>query len=180
MQGLTALWKKPVLKGVGILIAALFVLSGCGGSTTPTTTGAGTTTPAACTSQGQAPIKIGISLSLSGDFSADGAAFQQGYQLWADNVNKNGGLLGRQVQLDIVSDSSSTDQVQTNYQKLITVDKCDLVFGPYSSLLTTPASTVANRYGYAMVEGAGGAPSVFNRGLTNVFDVALPIINNLD
>jgi len=126
------------------------------------------------------PIKIGISLSLSGDFSSDGQAFQQGYQLWADTLNKHGGLLGREVVLDIVSDSSSTDQVQTNYQKLITVDKCDLVFGPYSSLLTTPASTVANRYGYAMVEGAGGAPSVFNRGLTNVFDVALPIINNLD
>jgi branched-chain amino acid transport system substrate-binding protein len=126
------------------------------------------------------PIKIGISLSLSGDFSADGMAFQQGYQLWADNVNQNGGLLGRQVALDIVSDASSPDQVQTNYQKLITVDKVDLVFGPFSSLLTKPASVVADRYGYAMVEGAGGAPSVFNRGLKNVFDVSLPILTNLD
>jgi branched-chain amino acid transport system substrate-binding protein len=126
------------------------------------------------------PIKIGISLSLSGDFSADGQGFQQGYQLWADTVNKNGGLLGRQVQLDIVSDASSPDQVQVNYEKLITVDKVDLVFGPYSSLLTKPASVVADRYGYAMVEGAGGAPSVFNRGLKNVFDVSLPILYNLD
>jgi branched-chain amino acid transport system substrate-binding protein len=126
------------------------------------------------------PIKIGISLSLSGDFSADGTGFQQGYQLWADTINKNGGLLGREVVLDIVSDSSDPDQVQTNYQKLITVDKVDLVFGPYSSLLTKPSSVVANRYGYAMVEGAGGAPSVFDRGLKNIFDVALPIINNLD
>jgi branched-chain amino acid transport system substrate-binding protein len=126
------------------------------------------------------PIKIGISLSLSGDFSADGQGFQQGYQLWADTINKNGGLLGRQVQLDIVSDASSPDQVQTNYEKLITVDKVDLVFGPYSSLLTKPASVVADRYGYAMVEGAGGAPSVFNRGLKNIFDVALPILFNLD
>ncbi len=143
----------------------------------PTT--APTPAPAAA-SANSAPIKIGISLSLSGDFSADGQAFQQGYQLWADQVNKNGGLLGRQVELDIVSDASSPDQVQTNYQKLITVDKADLVFGPYSSLLTKPASVVADRYGYAMVEGAGGAPSVFNRGLKNVFDVSLPILNNLD
>ena len=126
------------------------------------------------------PIKIGISLSLSGDFSADGQAFQQGYQMWADEVNKNGGLLGRQVELDILSDASSPDQVQVNYQKLITVDKVDLVFGPFSSLLTKPASVVADRYGYAMVEGAGGAPSVFNRGLKNVFDVSLPIVTNLD
>ncbi len=135
-------------------------------------------TPAA-TADSAHPIKIGISLSLSGDFSADGQGFQQGYQLWADTINKNGGLLGREVVLDIVSDSSDPDQVQTNYQKLITVDKVDLVFGPYSSLLTKPASVVANRYGYAMVEGAGGAPSVFNRGLKNIFDVALPVINNL-
>ncbi len=125
------------------------------------------------------PIKIGISLSLSGDFSADGQAFQQGYQLWADTINKNGGLLGRQVQLDIVSDASSPDQVQTNYQKLITVDKVDLIFGPFSTLLTKPSSVVANRYGYALVEGAGGGPSVFTQGLNNVFDVSLPVANNL-
>ena len=104
-------------------------------------------TPAAVpTADTSNPIKIGISLSLTGDFSADGQGFQQGYQLWADTVNANGGLLGREVVLDIVSDASSPDQVQTNYQKLITVDHCDLVFGPYSSLLTKPASVVANRY----------------------------------
>lgn len=127
-----------------------------------------------------APIKIGTSLSLSGDFSADGLGFKQGYTLWADYVNSHGGLLGRQVSLDIVSDASSPDQVQTNYQKLITVDKVDITFGPFSSLLTKPASVVANRYGYAMVEGAGGGPSVFTRGLKNVFDVALPVENDLD
>ncbi|MCL4393820.1 MAG: amino acid ABC transporter substrate-binding protein [Chloroflexi bacterium] len=146
-------------------------------------TSAPTTGPTAAATTAAAsgnPIKIGISLSLTGDFSADGQGFQQGYQLWADTVNANGGLLGRPVQLDIVSDASNPDQVQTNYQKLITVDKVDLVFGPYSSLLTKPASVVADRYGYAMVEGAGGAPSVFNRGLKNVFDVSLPILTNLD
>lgn len=145
----------------------------------PTAAPAATSAPTKAAASGT-PIKIGISLSLTGDFSADGMGFQQGYQLWADQVNASGGMLGRPVQLDIVSDASNPDQVQTNYQKLITVDKVDLVFGPYSSLLTKPASVVANRYGYAMVEGAGGAPSVFNRGLKNVFDVSLPILTNLD
>ena len=82
--------------------------------------------------------------------------------------------------MDILSDASSPDQVQTNYQKLITVNHDDLVFGPYSTLLTKPASVVANRYGYAMVEGAGGGPSVFTQGLHNVFDVSLPVAYNLD
>jgi branched-chain amino acid transport system substrate-binding protein len=171
VQGQTTLWQKPVLKVVGVLIAAMIVLTACGGSTT--------TTPATGTSQPTTPIKIGISLSLSGDFSADGKAFQQGYQLWADTVNKNGGVLGRQVQLDIVSDASSTTQVVTNYQKLITVDHCDIVFGPFSTKLTKPASVVANRYGYAMIEGAGGGPSVFTQGLHNLFDVSPPVANLL-
>jgi branched-chain amino acid transport system substrate-binding protein len=169
MQGSTALRQKSVLRSVGVLILTLLVLSGCGGSNTTTSS----------SNQPQSPIKIGISLSLSGDFSADGKAFQQGYQLWADTVNKNGGLLGRKVQLDILSDASSTTQVVTNYQKLITVNHDDLVLGPFSTLLTKPASVVANRYGYAMIEGAGGGPSVFTQGLHNLFDVSPPVANLL-
>jgi len=137
------------------------------------------TTPSSGASKNTTPIKIGVSLSLSGDFSADGKAFQQGYQLWADDTNAKGGLLGRQVQLDIVNDASSPVQVATNYQKLISVDHVDLVFGPFSTLLTKASSQVVNRYGYALVEGAGGGPSVFTSGLMNVFDVSLPVANNL-
>ena len=85
-------------------------------------------------------MKIGISLSLSGDFSADGLAYQQGYKLWAADVNAAGGLLGHKVELDIVSDASSPTQVVTNYQKLISVDHVNLTFGPFSTLLTLPAA----------------------------------------
>jgi branched-chain amino acid transport system substrate-binding protein len=162
--------RKALFASITASLILLFVVA-CGGTSTTSTT---TPTPVNTT-----PIKIGTSLSFSGDFSADGQAFQQGYQLWAADINKAGGLLGRQVQLDIVNDNSSPDQVQTNYQTLINVHKDDLVFGPFSTLLTKPASVVANRYGYAMVEGAGGGPSVFTRGLNNVFDVSLPVANNL-
>lgn len=161
---------RKTLSVVGAIAFILFSFVACGGTTSTT----GSSTP-----QPQTPIKIGISLSLSGDFSADGLAFQQGYNLWADTVNKSGGILGRQVKLDILSDASSTTQVVTNYQKLITVDHCDLVFGPFSTLLTKPSSVVANRYGYAFLEGAGGGPSVFTRGLNNLFDVSAPVANLL-
>ncbi len=131
----------------------------------------------------KAPIVIGVSLSLTGDFSADGQAFQRGYQLWMNDVNAHGGLLGRQVKLKILNDNSSPTQVQTNYQTLFSADKVDLAFGPFSSLLTTPSASVAARYGYALVEGAGGAPSVFaspaNQSAHNVFDVSLPIEDEL-
>jgi branched-chain amino acid transport system substrate-binding protein len=125
------------------------------------------------------PIVIGASLSLSGDFASDGQAFDRGYKLWAADVNRSGGLLGHKVKLDIVSDASSPAQVVTNYQKLISSDHANFVFGPFSTLLTVPSSKVVARYGYSFVEGAGGAPSVFGQGLHNVFDVSLPIINNL-
>jgi len=125
------------------------------------------------------PIKIGTSLSLTGDFAADGKAFQQGYQLWANSVNSSGGLLGRKVTLEILDDASSDTKVVTNYQQLITVDHCDLLFGPFSSKLTKPAAVTADQSGYALVEGAGGGPSVFTQGLNNVFDVSLPVANNL-
>jgi branched-chain amino acid transport system substrate-binding protein len=118
-----------------------------------------------------APLKIGISLSLSGDFSDPGKAVKRGYELWAAYVNAHGGVLGRQVQLKIVDDASSPTQVVTNYQNLITRDKVDLTFGPFSSLLTGPAATVANRYGYAFLEPAGGGPKVFALHLHNLFFV---------
>lgn len=118
------------------------------------------------------PVKIGVSVSLSGDFSADGLATKQGYQTWAAYQNAHGGILGRPIVMDFLSDGSSPTQIVTNYQKLITVDKVDFTLGPYSTLLTKPASVITNRYGYVMLEGIGGGPSVFSQGLKNVFDVS--------
>lgn len=138
-----------------------------------------TTSSAAPKAHALSTIKIGISLSLSGDFSADGIAYKQGYQLWAKDVNASGGLLGHPVQLVIDSDASSPTQVVTNYQSLISTSKVNLVFGPFSTLLTKPAAAAVARFGYAMVEGAGGGPSVFSSGLTNVFDVTLPVAYDL-
>jgi branched-chain amino acid transport system substrate-binding protein len=127
----------------------------------------------------QSPIVIGASLSLSGDFSADGQAFDRGYQLWEAYQNAHGGLLGRKVALDVLSDSSDPTQVATNYQTLITIKHVNLIFGPFSTLLTVPASKVTNRYGYAMIEGAGGGPAAFANGLHSLFDVSAPVANSL-
>lgn len=126
------------------------------------------------------PIKIGFSVSLSGDFSSDGQAILQGYQLWAEYVNNHGGLLGRKIQLIHYDDGSTPTQVATNYTKLITSDKVDLTFGPFSSLLTIPSASVARRYGYAFLAPAGGGPSVFQQHFPNFFFVQpSPVADNL-
>jgi len=115
------------------------------------------------------PITIGISLPLTGDFSQPGGEAKRGYEVWASQINAAGGLLGRQVQLKIVDDASSQDTVVTDYTKLITQDKVDLVLGTFSSLLNFPASAVAEKNGYLYVEPAGGSPKMFTRGFKRLF-----------
>jgi branched-chain amino acid transport system substrate-binding protein len=169
--------RVPFLSVSVTAAVAAALLAGCSGSSAPS--GGGTASAGGSTG-GSGPVVIGTSLSLTGDFSADGQAFKKGYEFWAAQVNARGGLLGRQVQLKILNDNSSPTQVVTNYQTLINADHVALTFGPFSSLLTAPASAVAHRYGYAFVEGAGGAPVVFAQKLDNVFDVSLPVANQLD
>src|ERR1022692_1444181 len=155
--------RTAALWTAGVAAVAL-VIAGCSSSgSSGSSSGAGSST---------APITVGISVSLSGDFSGDGLATKQGYETWAAYQDTHGGILGRQVKLTFLSDGSSPTQVITNYQKLITVNHVDFVMGPYSTLLTKPASAIANRYNYVMIEGIGGGPSVFQQGLHNVFDVS--------
>jgi branched-chain amino acid transport system substrate-binding protein len=160
---------------VSAIALSVGVLAACSSSSSSTPSAGAS----ASGSASKAPIVIGTSLSLAGDFSADGQAFQKGYQLWAKDVNAQGGLLGRKVTIKILNDGSQPNQAVTNYQTLINTDHVDLTFGPFSSLLTGPSSSVAARNGYAFIEGAGGAPSVFNTPSNqadhNVFDVSMPV-----
>jgi branched-chain amino acid transport system substrate-binding protein len=177
---MTRLLRAWTFRAAAVAAVAAF-LAGCGGSgsSSSSASSSGSSATANSSSATKSPITIGASLSLSGDFAVDGQAFQKGYELWAADQNKAGGLLGHPVKLDIISDSSSPSQVVTNYQKVISSDGAKLVFGPFSTLLTVPASKVVARYGYAFVEGAGGAPAAFGNGLHNIFDVSLPVIDNL-
>ena len=117
-------------------------------------------------------IVIGISLPLTGDFSEPGKGVQRGYEAWADHVNENGGLLGKQVRLEILDDQSSADRVASDYEKLINQEKVDLVFGPFSTRLVVPAAQVAKDYGFLFVEPAGAADEVFEQGFDNLFYAA--------
>ena len=139
----------------GLALGAVMVVAACGSSSNGSSSsssksGGGGATSSASSASSKAsasPITIGASLSLSGDFSADGQAFERGYQLWAADQNKAGGLLGHPIKLDVISDASSPAQVVTNYQKLIGSDKDQLVFGPFSTLLTVPAARIARATG---------------------------------
>ena len=134
------------------------------------------------------PITIGISLSLTKDFSSDGVLMKQGYELWANMVNNSGGLLGHPVKLIILDDKSDETQVANNYSTLINTDKVNLILGPFSTLLTKDAEKAKGIQNYALVEGAGGGPSVFattsnglnGNGWNNIFGASVPVEFNLD
>jgi branched-chain amino acid transport system substrate-binding protein len=159
-----------------IVGAFALVLAGLSACSSSNSTNSSTPTPVPIHS---GPITIGASLPLTGDFSTDGQATQQGYQLWVDNINKSGGILGHQVKLDILNDGTKLNQTTTNYQTLITVHHDDLVVGPFADDFTLAAARVAARYGYALVDGSGVAPVVFQAHMHNLFSVSLAAQNTL-
>jgi len=115
------------------------------------------------------PIKIGTSLPLTGEFSQPGTAAQEGYKVWADMVNANGGLLERDVELVIKDDASNQNTVVADYNALVSRDRVDLLLGTFSSLLNLPASAVAEKNQMLYVEPAGGSPDMFSRGYQYLF-----------
>lgn len=115
------------------------------------------------------PIRIGISLPLTGVRTEGGTAARQGYEIWAKLQNEAGGLLGRPIELTVLDNASKADTAVSDYEKLITVDKVDLVVGPYSSALVLPTSAIAQKYNYIFIEPAGGASEIFERCFGGLF-----------
>jgi len=152
-----------------VAAAAAITLAACSSSSTSSGTN----------SASKSPILIGTSLSQTGDFSVDGQAFERGYNLWVQNINKAGGLLGHKVTLKVLNDNSDPATVATNYSQLINVDHAAFVFGPFSTLLTASAAPVAARNHYAFIEGAGGGPLVFSLKLPNLFAVSPVVADQL-
>ena len=85
------------------------------------------------------PIRIGMSLALTGAGAAPSKVINTALEIWRDDVNAKGGLLGRPVELVIYDDQSAPANVPNIYTKLITVDKVDLLLGPYGTNFVAPA-----------------------------------------
>ncbi len=117
------------------------------------------------------PLRIGASISLTGAYSRTGKELQNGYQLWAEQVNAAGGIMGRRVEFVTYDDTSDPETGARLYEKLISEDKVDLVLGPYSSPVTLAASTVTEKYGYPMIVSGASATDIWTRGYKYVFGI---------
>ena len=88
--------------------------------------------------KGGEPIKIGFSMAQSGSLAGAGKQALLGAQIWEEEINAKGGLLGRPVKLIYYDDQTNPATVPSIYTKLIDVDKVDLVIGPYGTNLVAP------------------------------------------
>jgi len=114
-------------------------------------------------------ITIGAAISLTGKYADSGKWYEQAYQMWQDQVNEKGGLLGKEVQLILYDDQSDATTGSSLYQKLITVDEVDCILGAYSSTVIMSTSNIAEKYEMLYLEGGGTSSRIFDRGFEYVF-----------
>jgi branched-chain amino acid transport system substrate-binding protein len=93
----------------------------------------------------QQPIKIGFSMALTGPLGAGGKSALIAMEIWRDDVNAKGGLLGRKVELVYYDDATNPAKVPPLYAKLIDVDKVDLVVSSYGTNVIVPAMPIVMR-----------------------------------
>jgi branched-chain amino acid transport system substrate-binding protein len=114
---------QPYLRRFGLAILALLLV-------------------AALPARAADPLKIGFSMPLTGGLAGGGKAALLAIQIWAEDVNAKGGLLGRPVQLVFYDDQTTSSQVPAIYTKLLDIDKVDLVISAYGTNQIAPAMPI--------------------------------------
>jgi len=114
--------RRPVLRRLGAILAALTL--------------AAFAVPVQA--QAKKPIRIGLAMAQTGPLSGAGKSGLLALEIWRDEVNAGGGLLGRPVELVVYDDQSNPATTPGIYTKLLDVDKVDLLIGPYSTNQTAP------------------------------------------
>ncbi len=148
--------KKLVIRKVlalGVVAGLLFGLIGCG-----TSGSAGNSTPADT-------FKVGVITSLSGSEVYGGNVTKYGYELWADAVNKQGGIkIGDKsypVKLVYADDQSDPAAGANAAERMITSEKVDFILGPYTSGVTMAVAPILEKYKVPMITGSAESPMVW-------------------
>src|SRR5579859_4834894 len=157
-------WRAPlpVLALLALLLPGL--LAACGGSSG--------------SSGGSTTITFGAPLSLTGSLSHEGTDTLNGYNLWANQINAQGGIkvggTSYQVKIKYYDDASSSQKSAQLTRQLISSDKVNFMLGPYGSGATLTDEVIAQQYQIPMVEGNGAAQAIFSKGNKYIFGVLSP------
>ncbi len=118
-------------------------------------------------------IVLGSAISQTGKYAREGKFYVDAYHLTVDAVNKAGGVKvgGKtyQLALKLYDDQSDPNLSVRLFTRLVTSDKVNFLLGPYSSGITIPASSVAEKYEIPMVQGGGASGKIFDRGYKFIF-----------
>src|ERR1051326_7131332 len=96
----------------------------------------------AVSAHAQQPLKIGFGMSLTGPLAGNGKAALISMEIWKEDVNARGGLLGRKVELVYYDDQTNPSTVPGIYNKLLDVDKVDLVVSGYGTNVIAPVMPI--------------------------------------
>src|SRR6476646_12188320 len=108
----------------------------------------------------QPPVRIRRTLALTGPVAATSLVHKVVGEIYVEQLNKRGGLLGRSVEWIVKDDQSKPDLARTLYEQLLTVDKVDLLMGPYATGAILSAMSVAQRYDKILIHHTFGIPSL--------------------
>lgn len=135
---------------------------------------------------GSNTIKVGIPVSLSGQFQVQGMQALAGLQTWAEDTNRAGGVkvghsdAGRLISIVYYDDASKTAQARQTTERLITSDRVDLLFGPYSGVLALASVQVAEGHGKLLWNQGGASDTIYQRGFKWVVGVLTPASRYLE
>ena len=119
-------------------------------------------------------LKIGLTLGLSGKYSGMSDMQMKGFKLWEKETNSKGGILGKSVRVIIYDDKSDTRTARSLYEALISKDRVDLVFGPYSSQITEAILPVTEKNGHPVLVSGAAADQLWEKGYKYVFGTYTP------
>jgi ABC-type branched-subunit amino acid transport system substrate-binding protein len=106
------------------------------------------------------PIRIGSTLALTGPLASTATIHKLVGEIYVEELNKRGGLLGRPVEWIVKDDQSKPELARTLYEQLVTADKVDLLMGPYATGAILSAMGVAQRYNKVLIHHTFGVPSL--------------------
>ncbi|MCP3901328.1 MAG: amino acid ABC transporter substrate-binding protein [Desulfobacteraceae bacterium] len=119
-------------------------------------------------------LKIGASLSLTGKYAQMGKMQKKGFDLWVNSVNKEGGILGKEVKFIILDDQSSKETAKAIYNNHIKELKVDFLIGPYSSAISEAILPIAEKYKYPILLSGASADRLWEKGYRYAFGVYTP------
>lgn len=125
-------------------------------------------------SQGSDPIRIGATMSQSGAYSTQGSAAANGYLLCEEHINRDGGLLGRDIEFVIHDDESDSERAIELYQQLIVEQQVDAIMGPYGSTLTEAVAPVTEQHRMVQISPLAATSSIWEQEREYLFMVLPP------